>query len=1019
MSKVKPSSLHDDSRLECEKLQLKLKELTKRLKLKNPWLPYQRRQRPWILVIGYQENGKTTFIQSTHSDYHPTHQYLNYVINDQAVIVELNAKVALPNPKQELDEKLHEIWRRFFKRYHRQFILQHLLVLIDVPTLTNLKKSRAVLKSTEQLLSQLRHVKAVAPITFVISKCDLITGFNEFFADINHQEAEQLLGMNFTKTSVDQLSNGYKNQSQLLMSDLNHRLLWRLHHERSQNKRNLIQSFPAQFEQLLLPFQKLIHELGWSQSLKLDGIYFCSCQSISTNKLDLLIKQSKEKTLLRSLAIPYDKVPALHHHYFVKALWQRCKKSHKLSRLTASQSWLRMITIPLMIVVVIVISLVWHTHYRNELNTLHTIETALSNNSVTHTHETLVWLKQLNLLQTSIAAAEQTKPEDIRWQQLKNTSPLVTTLVNTYKNILQHNLAPYLQKLIQQQLSSSQDPNNQYQLLVLALMLSHQQPLDNKQAISGMKAVLQQQFAKQPDTKQALLTNFKHALALDALQWQPDKQLIDQTRQQLLQLPTAQLAYILLEQKFSSKKQWAFTDRRDRPLIIKGLDLSDIKIPELYLTKNFTHIYSHVIPTLAKQLLQPNPILDQAVLSNKKDVDNITPSLQLLYLNNYTQQWLGLLNQIRFQKPQNLNDIQNDIALLEQHDSALWQLLHVIIGNIQLSQKAAHNSQLSTPAIDSLSQLLNDQSNNAIDDALTQLKTYLNGISQSKDPAQNAYQITAARFNNGNDDAISQLLTIAAQQPQPLQAWLESLANNSWQFLLSETRDYLNDVWAKDVWPTYAAHLDQRYPLFSDAKDNISLNNFTAFFGPNGIIQNYFTQYLQPFVDLNQAYWTWKKIGGTTLGFPQSDLDLFIRASLIQKMFFSENNKTPAFQFQLSATGLSATVKTFIINIEGQMVESDQTTTNSNLNWPGPDPGFVTMRFELTNGDNPTITTVGPWALFRMLDKMSVQSSSDPKTYQIIFASGPNEASYQLTTNNIFNPFIPNTVDAFRCPKTL
>ena len=43
--------------------------------------------------------------------------------------------------------------------------------------------------------------------------------------------------------------------------------------------------------------------------------------------------------------------------------------------------------------------------------------------------------------------------------------------------------------------------------------------------------------------------------------------------------------------------------------------------------------------------------------------------------------------------------------------------------------------------------------------------------------------------------------------------------------------------------------------LFKNAKQSITLDAFTTFFGPNGNIDNFFKYYLKPFVDTNQVYW--------------------------------------------------------------------------------------------------------------------------------------------------------------------
>jgi type VI secretion system protein ImpL len=281
-----------------------------------------------------------------------------------------------------------------------------------------------------------------------------------------------------------------------------------------------------------------------------------------------------------------------------------------------------------------------------------------------------------------------------------------------------------------------------------------------------------------------------------------------------------------------------------------------------------------------------------------------------------------------------------------------------------------------------------------------------------------AFNNTEKRFNtHGKGDPITGVLQVATTAPQPVQSWLNAIAHNSWQLMLSNTKIYLNSVWKATVLQQYNQTIKGRYPIFKDEKKDISTTNFNKFFGPSGIVGAFFNNNLKPLINTNQAYWTWKKLDDEQIDITQSTLDMLIRASMIQKMFYSNNASKPSLKFTLTPISMSTNVSQFILNIGGQMIQyMPGIKHTNNVKWPGPDGNFVTMRFDNLDPKKPTQTNMGAWAWLHLLDTATIKPSSDPRSYEVTFNLKGNQADYQLTADNPINPYLPNVLGAFRCP---
>jgi type VI secretion system protein ImpL len=61
----------------------------------------------------------------------------------------------------------------------------------------------------------------------------------------------------------------------------------------------------------------------------------------------------------------------------------------------------------------------------------------------------------------------------------------------------------------------------------------------------------------------------------------------------------------------------------------------------------------------------------------------------------------------------------------------------------------------------------------------------------------------------------------------------------------------------------------------------------------------------------------------------------------------------------------------------------------------------------------------GPWALFRMFDRFTVEPTAQPEKTIVVMNLDGRRARIEVTASSVFNPFRLREVQQFRCPSSL
>ncbi len=1020
--------LSEEVHQELQTLQMTIKNVLRTL-YQNIFKSFlYRYKKPWFLVLGPTNSGKSTILSKADLNLRgldnlppsitsPTKNF-NWLLADEAVFIDVGGYYLRDNKTSATNTtQLFQGFFKLLKKYRAFKPINGVIVTINLQELTVNPREHNQLLKLGQIITDLLVEFNDFPIYLLITRSDLIDGFTEFFEDLNPDERNQIFGMSFPLTKKPQsLPELFNEEYTNLLTRLNERVISRLGKENSLDKIGKIKNFPLQMECLKGSLAKLLNIILPSTQVNLRGIFFTSS----------IQKDIPIDNLSKSLMNAYEVQPLNNSHralppkvYFVKELFKRVifpetqfynhnNSTHQM------QSWGNLFTIVLTVLCVFFIL----NSYKYNQVIIAEAHGLISKYQATKEQSEVPLLAELNTLQSTLGILSASPQHWYNRVGIHESSKLHKKTEQIYLKLLSSQFVPYLKTTIESQLDNIKEENcNQlYSSLKIYLMLGYPDHLDKKYFISWFENYWHQNVK---NANQAALNNHLTALLSQPIKAVPlDFRVIENTRALLNNMPQSRLVLTILQNQYQRSSVKILPDAAANLFSNIPREISGI-----YDIKNFRNVYYTEIEKTCQEITNGNWVLDRKAEPSFSDIalNQLASEVKAIYINEYAVTWSNILAKIKMDEFSNITQIISAINLLNNPQSPLVQLINTIKNNTQpISDSVEFTQQVSTRFL-ALNALSNDVLKNTNQSVLLAVREYLNRIALSADSLKISYDAAKNRMENQNGgDAIATLLQQARMLPEPLRTWHTTIAAESWRIILQNTQAYLNRIWIATVYPQYAAMLNNRYPLFKDSTVDISMSDFSNFFGNNGVMDTFFKTYLQPFVDSSRLYWEWKNVDGQRINIPQSTLEMFIRSALIQKMFFPDESRQPAISFSIVPVELGAGVQSFTLDLEGQIAAFQKDNEQIiSLSWPGTGSNHTELTFTDDLGKKIVMTETGPWSWFRILDKSKLEPTANPKHFRLTFGNNSSTASYELYASGIVNPFLQGILNAFRCPEAL
>ncbi len=263
--------------------------------------------------------------------------------------------------------------------------------------------------------------------------------------------------------------------------------------------------------------------------------------------------------------------------------------------------------------------------------------------------------------------------------------------------------------------------------------------------------------------------------------------------------------------------------------------------------------------------------------------------------------------------------------------------------------------------------------------------------------------------------------TVAAQSPEPVRSLLTSLSSSGTKAEVSSLRETLSKELNAQIGEFCRKAVAGRYPLVRSSKDDVTQEDFGALFGVGGLFDTFFKEKLTPYVDKSTKPWSFRPQEGMSLG-PPGGLVQFQQADAVRETFFRGGGKVPSLRLDFKPLEMDTTITQFILDVDGQLVKyAHGPQIPAQVQWPGPrGTGQVRVQLQPVSAIGSSgLVTDGPWALFRMFDRLQLDPGGAPERFRVSFNVEGRKAMFDVTASSVRNPFRVPELEQFSCPSRL
>ncbi|MFN3825120.1 MAG: type VI secretion system membrane subunit TssM [Pseudorhodobacter sp.] len=643
-----------------------------------------------------------------------------------------------------------------------------------------------------------------------------------------------------------------------------------------------------------------------------------------------------------------------------------------------------------------------------------------------------------------------------------------------YRAGLNQHLLPRLLLRLEDQIQGNiNNPDILYEALKIYLMLGQQGPLSKDLVTEWM--TLDWGLSFPGPTREELRADLdKHLRALLAQPMQKvslNGPLIELVQDILAATPPAQRIYtgIISSPRALELPRWRITDVGG-PAVTRALVRSSGKplnegIEGIFTYRGFNEVFLGEALGVAKRIQSESWVLgnrggieesDAALLSLSRDVLD-------LYYNDYVARYEGVLSDVDIIPLESLRHAVEVTNVLSGPTSPIVNLLNAIAAETKLTEDrsalptAAVGEGLTSVARLEMRSILSVQAQtfvNALEFGAQQSGgeppkapgvyveerfSWLHDLVQRRDgqPSQLdelirtleevyremsklSFSGVASASTDPGSSAIFALTEATQRLPGPMQRWTTQIAAGSSGITADGNRAAINAKWQSAVAPFCEQAINGRYPFNRRSTNDVGMQDFARMFAPGGLLDAFFNENLEKFVDTTSRPWTWKRVNDADLGISQEVLLQFEQAALIRQAFFTAG-AAPAVTFQITPEALDPKATSVKLEIDGTSVDFNHTMGQPapiGVNWPGA-AGFGRVVFEPPGqGTESQLRRDGPWGWFRLLDAAEIRRTNVTDRNRVIFNIGGRIAIFQMQSGSSLNPFALPALGKFNCPKS-
>ena len=981
---------------------------------------------PWFLVIGPPHNGKTTLLEQLASHFSlwrgtrekaKTQKILGaqWFTTDKAVFLKYSRFQEEEQWNSENNTKAWLAILKTLKKYKNGLPLNGLIVTIDVCAFIKHTSSdrKDKIESLRRYIQDLHELLKVRfPVYFVLTKCDAVRGFMEYFGRFNASEREQIMGFNVKLNSLteENFNNTWNEQYDEWLNQLRGQLTFYLERELELDLRQNLCFLP---EQLSLLKKPIIESLSLAfipnklyELVEIRGLYLTSVLpslNEECNPLGHLIEEQFGLAPREPLLFPKE-----HNGFFIKKLYEDLILPEAWM-VETNHRWY---------------GLKYYAHYISYAVTMSVLligMSALIGGYVYNKHRMTRakdYLEQFIKNAYSNPMPVTTKGALSYWEPLREAFNIYQKDAKSWVLSYKVYQSPSIEKKIGFELQK------QLRLRLLPKIFTELEDLIESEAelsdewVKGYLALCYLQELPSPWVIEAANTLWEQegeltstdiqqlnqdlAFGLEGLTggFAPDEEVVEKIKHYFTHHSLADKIYQKLKAKMTQKNDVSMNVvTRLNTGMSSFEETSDASIPQYYTKNGLMALHVPELLTSIQETRQEYALME-AVLGIKLTVsdEKLIALVNQCYLKDYIHYWEEALVRLKLKSFSHLEEGIFEIKDLAKEHSPIFRVVEMVKENIQPLLTIDKNIDLG-PVLKPLYKLSEAENakklSESIFKSLDKLVHEIQAIQSAEDVELESFKTTKAILS-GSASSLTSLMQESKSLPQPIRGWVEILVKELWHLLMQKTNGYLNQRWQEEILRPYEK-IKGYYPFDMQSEISVSVETFGEFFAKEGMINRFVKDYLEAYLEQKLSGWQWKRLYDETLSGPDTALQL-MRLAEISDRLYDGNAVEMGMSFSLTPLGLSMDVASVQVKIGKQELLYRHGPQQAVLfSWqPIVQNERVVLNFRDFKGENTTKIIEGSWGLFKLMEMGKLEPGEELGAYRFKIMLGENEAQFLL-----------------------
>lgn len=913
---------------------------------------------PWFVVIGDLGVGKSALLKKSgfSCNYHEVEslgfkhtENSDWWFTDHAIFLKLAGfYLASENREQWLEFLI------LLKKYRPRLPCNELIVVLNLSEIISFSKEqlRQYVQNLRVRISEFYYqLSYVVPIIVAFSKFDCLTGFEEFFADLNELEKKQYFGFSFGSSYQKQLDHLYTRLSLLRFN--------KIAKEADISRRFAIFSFPEQFYQAKIKIGQLLVLLlapNPYQEVPLPrGIYFTSNKSSRTapdgyfiaGLFEEIINFSKRSVMHTGKQVKLNKISrsilllfcgfiivsfgiffGLAAHKNITVLKHASSAAVKLAD-NDSPAELQTVFNDYHLLLNSHGKVPWYLRlgiYRGDVLLPSLAKLLADNIEVKFTHTMGDFLADKLKMDYAIwGKSNASIREEMRGSYYSALKAYLFLCAPPRKNFLESaavlapywNLALYGETAVDRKLGSSSWE-------MIKFYLQQASPLSCDHTLTA-KGERQLSSASQADNLAAELVYLSQA-------WLED--------------------YKLNEQESIYSK---------------------LSVPGIYTAEGWQYYVKNMVDSMAE------------------GDESLRQKLTEAYFINYKEAWVDFMGSIRVRQFASLDNAENKLKILSSDKSPIVETLKDVKNNTDLPELRSSFADLNKTA---------DSKIKIYFTKMEKIRSDLQSLELSPNPSHEAGQYAARILTNSGESQLHQALAAAslaindignAKMRDACRSLLLQPIYASWQVVLKTARSDIEQDWQAQILKEWQQVFADKFPFNSDAQGEVSAKELSNFLQPNGgTLWNYMRNNLQPFLTNTAGGWQEKTWLGLGVGFNPAALRQLERLELAVNSLLAGDKVI--LRYQVYPFPNKDLIGIQLIFSGQKYVYSNGPQVWQEFVWQNSAEQTYALTAILTSGANITeIRTSGIWGLLRLIKNgkaINVGNNTYKITWQLLGNDG-------------------------------